>query len=152
MCCTYGDETDVYRVQKHNLPEKVIINRYGRIENSGCEIIEGLKVDEAREKIMEYLENLPPASRDASLTRPNGEAVVVKRDPITQAKKISERGKTPIEIIPVYQRFVKLLDQKETLLQQNEKMARYPEFMKKRSNDRITNLARDRNISRARKF
>ncbi|MDR3169556.1 MAG: hypothetical protein LBU27_07600 [Candidatus Peribacteria bacterium] len=58
MCCTYGDETDVYRVQKHNLPEKVIINRYGIIQNSGCEVIEGLKVDEAREKIMEYFEQL----------------------------------------------------------------------------------------------
>ena len=187
MCCTYGDETDVYRVQKHHLPEKVIINRYGRIENSDCEVIEGLKVEEAREKIMEYF-----ASRDASLMRPNNVTnecpnnvtnecpnhdthnatnecrdalmarpnpakcgvtpTIIKRDPITQTKKISERGKTPIEIIPVYQRFVNLLDKKEILLQQNDKMTRYPEFMKKRSNDRINNLARDRNISRARKF
>ncbi|MDR0650593.1 MAG: class I tRNA ligase family protein [Candidatus Peribacteria bacterium] len=77
---------------------------------------------------------------------------MVKRDPIIQAKQISERGKTPIEIIPVYQRFVHLLDKKEILLQQNEKMTRYPEFMKKRSNDRINNLAWDWNISRARKF
>jgi valyl-tRNA synthetase len=138
MCCSYGDETDVYWVQKHNLPEKVIISRYGTIQNSGCEVIEGMKVDEAREKIMEYFETLPN--------------VIVKRDPIIQAKKISERGKTPIEIIPVYQRFVNLLDKKEILLQQNEKMTRYPEFMKKRSNDWINNLAWDWNISRSRKF
>ena len=138
MCCSYGDETDVFRVKKHNLPEKIIINRYGKIENSDCEIIEGLKVDEARTKIMEYLETQPD--------------IVVKRDPITQAKQISERGKVPIEIIPVYQRFVNILDKKEVLLQQNEKMNRYPEFMKKRSNDWINNLERDWNISRSRKF
>jgi valyl-tRNA synthetase len=87
------------------------------------------------------------------MPRPNGKAVIiVKRDPIVQAKKISERGKTPIEIIPVYQWFVNLLDKKEILLQQNEKMTWYPEFMKKRSNDWINNLARDWNISRSRKF
>ncbi|MDR0283059.1 MAG: hypothetical protein LBI53_07430 [Candidatus Peribacteria bacterium] len=92
-------------------------------------------------------------SRDNGLPRPNPEGVIIiKRDPIIQAKKISERGKMPIEIIPVYQRFVNLLNKKNTLLQLNEKMTRYPEFMKKRSNDRINNLARDRNISRARKF
>lgn len=138
MCCTYGDETDVYWTQKHHLTEKVIINRYGKIEQSHCEIIEGLKIEEAREKIMEHLSTLPD--------------IVVKRDPIIQAKKISERGKTPIEIIPVYQRFVNILDKKETLLAQNEKMQRFPEFMKKRSNDWINNLAWDWNISRSRKF
>lgn len=138
MCCSYGDETDVYRVQKHNLPEKIIINRYGKIQNSNCEVIEGLKVEEAREKIMEYLEMLPN--------------IVVKRDPIIQAKKISERGKVAIEIIPIYQWFVNILDKKEILLEQNEKMNRYPEFMKKRSNDWINNLEWDWNISRSRKF
>ncbi|MDR0650592.1 MAG: hypothetical protein LBG59_04230 [Candidatus Peribacteria bacterium] len=64
MCCTYGDETDVYWVQKHNLPEKIIINRYGTIENSGCKVIEGLKVEEAREKIMEYFEQLDANSSE----------------------------------------------------------------------------------------
>jgi valyl-tRNA synthetase len=69
-----------------------------------------------------------------------------------QSKLISERGKVPVEIIPIHQRFVNILDKKEILLEQNEKMNRYPEFMKKRSNDRIQNLHRDRNISRSRKF
>lgn len=148
MCCTYWDETDVYRVQKHHLPEKIIINRYWKIENSDCEAIEGLKIEEARIKIMEYFLSVPPARGVAE----GGGAIIVKRDPITQSKKISERGKTPIEIIPIYQRFVNLLDKKEILLAQNDKMHWSPEFMKKRSNDRINNLARDWNISRSRKF
>jgi isoleucyl-tRNA synthetase len=54
--------------------------------------------------------------------------------------------------LPVKQRFVNLLEKKEILLQQNNKMKRYPEFMKKRSDDRIENLQRDRNISRSRKY
>jgi len=58
----------------------------------------------------------------------------------------------PVEIIPVKQWFVNLLDKKELLLAQNDKMQRNPEFMKKRSNDWIENLQRDRNISRNRKY
>jgi len=58
----------------------------------------------------------------------------------------------PVEILPVKQRFVNLLDKKELLLAQNDKMQRHPEFMKKRSNDWIENLQRDWNISRSRKY
>jgi isoleucyl-tRNA synthetase len=54
--------------------------------------------------------------------------------------------------LPVKQRFVSLLDKKDILLEQNNKMQRHPEFMKKRSDDRIENLQRDRNISRSRKY
>ncbi|MEI7558942.1 MAG: class I tRNA ligase family protein, partial [bacterium] len=58
----------------------------------------------------------------------------------------------PVEIIPIKQRFVNLLDKKQLLLAQNDKMQWHPEFMKKRSNDWIENLQRDRNISRSRKY
>lgn len=108
------------------------------MQNSGVPEIDGLKISEAREKIMQLFES-------------KGD-IVVKRDPIIQSKQISERGKVPVEILPVKQRFVNLLDKKELLLAQNDKMRRYPEFMKKRSNDRIENLQRDWNISRSRKY
>jgi valyl-tRNA synthetase len=52
----------------------------------------------------------------------------------------------------VHQRFVTILDKTDALKEQNNKMKRYPEFMKKRSEEWIDNLHRDRNISRARKF
>jgi len=138
MCCTYGDETDVYRVKKYDLWEKIIIDRYGKMYNSWVPEIDGMKISEAREKIMELLE--------AKWW------IVEKRDPIIQSKQISERGKVPVEIIPVKQRFVNLLDKKELLLGQNDKMQRYPSFMQKRSNDWIENLQRDWNISRSRKY
>lgn len=100
--------------------------------------IDGMKIEQAREEIMKYFEK-------------KGN-IIVKRDPIIQAKKISERGKVPVEILPIKQWFVNLLDKKEILKKQNEKMKRYPEFMKKRSDDWIENLQRDWNISRLRKF
>ncbi len=138
MCCSYGDEVDVYRIKKHNLGEKIIIDRYGKMIDSGVPEIDGLKISEAREKIMELFEKKW--------------WIVEKRDPIVQSKQISERGKVPVEILPIKQWFVNLLDKKDLLLAQNDKMHRHPEFMKKRSNDRIENLQRDWNISRSRKY
>lgn len=138
MCCSYGDEVDVYWIQKHHLWEKIVIDRYGKMQNSGVPEIEWLKISDARTKIMELFES-------------KGD-IVVKRDPITQSKQISERGKVPVEIIPIKQWFVNLLDKKQLLLEQNDRMQRHPEFMKKRSNDWIENLQRDWNISRSRKY
>lgn len=34
MCCSYGDETDVFWFQKHNLEPRIVINRYGKMENT----------------------------------------------------------------------------------------------------------------------
>ncbi|HOG15499.1 MAG TPA: valine--tRNA ligase [Candidatus Absconditabacterales bacterium] len=137
MCCSYGDETDVYWFQKHGLEAKICIDRYGKMQNTGLTEINGLKVNEARDKIMDILEQ---------------KGVVKNRTKIVQSKSISERGKVPVEIIPVHQRFVNILDKKDILLEQNDKMRWFPEFMKKRSNDWIENLHRDWNISRNRKF
>ena len=138
MCCSYGDEVDVYWIKKHNLWEKIVIDRYGKMQNTGVLEIDGLKISEAREKIMELFDSTW--------------WIIEKRDPIVQSKQISERGKVPVEILPVKQWFVNLLDKKELLLVQNDKMQWHPEFMKKRSNDWIENLQWDRNVSRSRKY
>lgn len=137
MCCSYWDETDVFWFQKHNLEPKICIDRYGKMQNTGLTEIDGLKISEARERMMEILEK---------------KWVVKNRTKITQSKSISERWKVPVEIIPIHQRFVNILDKKDILLKQNDKMNRFPEFMKKRSNDWIENLHRDWNISRNREF
>lgn len=137
MCCSYGDETDVFWFQKHNLDPKICIDRYGKMQNTWLSEIDWLKISEAREKIMEILEK---------------KWVVKNRTKIIQSKSISERWKVPVEIIPIHQRFVNILDKKNILLNQNDKMSWFPEFMKKRSNDWIENLHRDWNISRNRKF
>ncbi|NCQ81398.1 class I tRNA ligase family protein [bacterium] len=54
--------------------------------------------------------------------------------------------------MPVRQRFVKILDQKDALKKLNDNMNWFPTTMQKRSTDWIDNLHRDWNISRSRKF
>jgi valyl-tRNA synthetase len=137
MCCTYGDETDVYRTQKYHLQPKIIINRYGKIENSHIESLNGLKVDEARVVV-------------ANMLREKG--AVVKETPIRQSVSFSERGKVRVEIIPIKQRFVNTIELKDTRHRRNDEMKRIPAWMQKRSTDRIDSLSWDWNISRNRTF
>lgn len=37
MCCTYGDETDLFWKEKYNLPEKIILDRKGIVTGTGIE-------------------------------------------------------------------------------------------------------------------
>jgi valyl-tRNA synthetase len=137
MCCSYGDPTDLYWIKKYNLPEHIVINRYGKMQNTGLEGIDGLKITEAREMIIPIVE---------------AKGALVKRIAIVQSKTISERGKVAVEIIPVPQWFVNILDKKEELKALNDKMTWYPDHMQKRSTDWIDKLEWDWNISRNRKF
>ena len=137
MCCSYGDEVDMYWIKKHNLPEKIIINRYGKIENSGLAELDGLKVADARNAIIPLLEE---------------KGVLLKREAIVQSKTISERGKVPVEIIPVPQWFVRILDDVPAVKEMANSMNRHPEHMKKRLFDWVDRLQWDWNISRNRKF
>ena len=137
MCCSYGDPTDLYWIKKYNLPEHIVINRYGKMQNTGLEGIDGIKITEAREAIIPMVE---------------AKGALVKRIAIVQSKTISERGKVAVEIIPVPQWFVNILDKKEELKTLNDKMTWYPDHMQKRSTDWIDKLEWDWNISRNRKF
>jgi len=137
MCCSYGDDVDMYWIKKHKLPEKIIINKYGKLENTWLDILDGLKVAAAREAIIPLLEE---------------KGVILKREAIVQSKMISERWKVPVEIIPVPQRFVRTLDDVDTVKKLTDEMNWKPEHMKKRLFDRMDRLQWDWNISRNRKF
>jgi len=56
MCCSYGDETDIYWIMTHKLEPRIIVGRDGRIRNSGVNEIENLKPKQAREAIIPVLE------------------------------------------------------------------------------------------------
>ncbi|MCX8147539.1 MAG: class I tRNA ligase family protein, partial [Candidatus Woesearchaeota archaeon] len=47
MCCTFGDQTDIYWYMKHNLPLKVAITKDGRM-NENAPGYEGLTIEDAR--------------------------------------------------------------------------------------------------------
>ena len=76
----------------------------------------------------------------------------MKREAIVQSKMISERGKVPVEIIPVPQWFVRTLDDVDTVKKLADEMNWKPEHMKKRLFDWMDRLQWDWNISRNRKF
>lgn len=137
MCCSYGDETDIYWINKHHLRPRIIVTKTGRIENSGISDLDGLKTHQARKAIIPILEE---------------KWVIVNHAPIKQGILYSERGKVPVEIIPVTQRFIDVTSIKQELIQYGEAMNFIPSHMRKRYNDWIENLERDRNISRSRDF
>lgn len=88
MVCTFGDKMDVVWAHRHKLPFKDAINQYGKMQNSGE--FDGLKVGQAREKILEKLKT---------------EGKLMKQEKKAQAVKIHDRCKTPVEFIMSMQWF-----------------------------------------------
>lgn len=137
MCCTYGDETDVYWVKTHNLPEKIILDSVGLFTDEALPEILGKPALEGRQIIVEKLKN-------------DGKIKAEKK--IVHDVGVHERCGTPIEIINRPQWFIKILDYKKKLLRLGEKINWSPAYMKKRYIDWVENLKWDWSISRERFF
>lgn len=134
MCCTYGDETDMYWVQKHNLPEKVIVSKDGKIEE---ETGEKLSIKKSREKM---------------LARLREEGKLVESRAISHSVGTHERCGTPIEIVPVPQWYLKILDIKDDLIAAADRINWKPDYMKKRYVEWVQGLQWDWCLSRQRFF
>ena len=153
MCCTFGDTTDIDWWKEYDLPLRVILNKYGKIDHLEAlgqdswpsidvklaqefiEQIKGLKAKDAREKILELL----------------GDKLIAQHA-ITHMVKCGERSSAPLEILVTSQWFVKLLDIKSELLEQVNKCSWNPSYMKIRLDHWIENLKWDWCISRQRFF
>jgi valyl-tRNA synthetase len=178
MCCTFGDDTDKEWWRTHKLPMRPILGLHGKIVFEGTkglmgdahisfdanggkdgaydtsrlnaknckntqdtftvfEQIFGLKPKQAKAKIIELLQ---------------AEGALLKQTPITHTVKCAERSGTPIEIIPTYQWFVRVVDKKEALLAKGAECVWHPEYMRIRLNQWIEGLKEDWCISRQRFF
>ncbi|RYY00359.1 valine--tRNA ligase, partial [bacterium] len=137
MCCTYGDETDLYWVKTYNLPEKIIIGPDGKIKDCMVEEMNGLYVSKARVLMVEKLKEM---------------GALLNSKHIMHTVKVYERTGRPIEIIPVSQWFIKTLDIKDKLLANADKINWYPDYMKRRYTDWVENLKWDWCVSRQRFF
>lgn len=134
MCCTFGDQTDVFWYKKHGLKAIQIIGRDGKWnEHTGP--LEGLRVHDARKKILELLEE--------------GGLLKTRKD-ISHAVNVHERCKKEIEYLILSQWFVKILDNKEKFLSIADDINWNPSFMKARYKDWVDNLGWDWCISRQR--
>lgn len=134
MCCTFGDQTDIYWQKKHDLPYIQVVGFDGKW-TSHTGPLEGLGVHDARKKILELL-----ASNQA----------LKSQKPIVHAVSTHERCKQEIEYLVLNQWFVKIIDHKEKFLELGEQINWKPSFMKARYRDWVSNLNWDWCISRQR--
>lgn len=151
MCCTFGDSTDIKWWQKHNLPLISLINKYGKISEIDITVdcadadnaqkyfsqIIGLKVSDAREKIIEIL---------------NSNNLLLKQEKIIHSVKCAERSGALIEILTTSQWFVKTIEHKEALLKRSNELNWYPKSMKIKLDNWIEGTSWDWCISRQRYF
>ena len=136
MCCTYGDETDLFWQEKYKLPRKMAIDDAGRMTALAGKY-EGMKTKDARASIVEDLKN---------------EGLLIKEEPIIHAVSTHERCGTPMEINIKKQWFIKLVEHKEEFLKRGNEISWHPEFMKSRYTSWVENVDRDWCISRQRYF
>ncbi|MFP4116296.1 MAG: valine--tRNA ligase [Candidatus Aenigmatarchaeota archaeon] len=136
MVCTFGDNTDVELWREHDLPLKISIDEEGRM-NERAGKYEGLKVKEAQERIIEDLKE---------------KGILFKQEDLQQTVGVCWRCETPIEFIPAKQWFVNVLDHKDKLLEQGEKVNWNPGYYQNRYEDWVKNLKWDWCISRQRYY
>jgi valyl-tRNA synthetase len=134
MVCSYGDKYDVDVINKYKLNPKLIFDKSGKINSGGYD---GLKVREARKKILEDLKK---------------ENLITEQKEIEHIVNVHDKCGTPIEFIPTKQWFIKVLDKKKKLIEQGNKVRWYPEFMHKRYDNWVNGLEWDWSISRNRHF
>ncbi|MFA7707782.1 MAG: valine--tRNA ligase [Candidatus Pacearchaeota archaeon] len=134
MICSYGDKYDAEAVNRHKLSPKIILNLNGTLK---IKPYEGLKIKEARKKILEDLKN-------ANL--------ITEQKQITHAVNTHDKCGIEIEMLPTAQWFIEVLDKKNKFIEQGNKIKWHPEFMHKRYDNWVNGLEWDWNISRDRHF
>lgn len=138
MCCTYGDETDVYWVRKHNLPERILLGEDGKfVHVDEFPEISSKSIKEARILMASKLKSL---------------GAIKEERPIRHAVGTHERCGTPIELIPTKQWFVSIIDKKDELIAAGRKIQWHPAHMRKRYEEWVSGLKWDWCISRERFF
>lgn len=136
MCCTFGDQTDMEWYFQYDIPLREGISFDGKMTKLAGKY-EGLKIKEARLKILKDLED---------------QKLLVNKKPIKHIVNIHERCGNEIEILHSKQWFLKYLDIKDDLLKAGDKLKWFPNHMKNRYDNWIKGLKWDWCVSRQRHF
>lgn len=136
MCCTFGDQTDMEWQKAHKLPIVMAISKDGKMTKA-AKAFEGLKVNEARKKIIEDLKK---------------NKLLIKEKSIKHFVNVHERCKKEIEFLKTRQWFIKYLDLKDKMLEWGATLNWYPKHMKIRYDHWVEGLQWDWLISRQRFF
>ena len=135
--CTYGGVECIEWMMRHPEIKPIdVMGADGRY-NEQASILQGMKSDEARKKIIEELQKA---------------GAIVKIDKIKHVVNTHERCDTDIEYIATEQWYIKYLDLKEDFIKYGKDMRWYPEHMRSRYENWIYGLRWDWNISRQRHF
>jgi len=136
MMCSAGDLSDIQFFREQNLKPVIAINKDGTMnENAG--FLKGLKVKEARQKIIEELK---------------GKNLLVKQTQIVHRTPISERSGAEIEFIEMPEFYIKQLDVKDKIKEISKKINFYPSESKKILDDWLDSISIDWPISRRRYY
>ena len=136
MVCSYGDQNDVSLFRELGLQEIVAIGKNGRMSEVAGPYA-GLKIKQAREKIIEDLQN---------------HGFVEKIENINHRTPISERSKTPIEIIPMEEYYLKQKDYVERIRDLGSKIIFHPPMHKQILMNWLESISIDWPISRRRYY
>lgn len=94
MVCSYGDQNDVQVFRELGLKEIVALDENG-MTSEAASVYAGLRVKQARSKVVEDLKS---------------SGLMEKEESIMHRTPLCERSRTPIEIIPLQDYYVKQLD------------------------------------------
>ena len=114
MMCSAGDITDIQFFREMKLKPKIAITKEGRMNNLAKQF-EGLKVKEAREKIIEELKK---------------DNLIIKQEDIIHRTPVSERSGAEIEFIEMPEYYLKQLEFLPKLKKEINKITFYPENSK----------------------
>ena len=136
MVCSYGDQNDVALFRELELGEIVAIGLDGKMTEAAGDY-QGLKPKQARTKIIEDLEK-------------NG--FVEKIEEIVHRTPVSERSKTPIEIISMEEYYLKQKDALEKMKKLGHEIIFYPSMHKQILMNWLESINIDWPISRRRYY
>ncbi|MEC9489164.1 MAG: valine--tRNA ligase, partial [Halanaerobium sp.] len=136
MCCTFGDQQDLAWWKKYGLPLREIILEDGRLKEE-LTPYGGMTAVEARKAIILDLKET---------------GYIERQEELRHQVACHERCGKPVEFLTSRQWFVRVMEEKEKLLELGEEINWYPEFMHHRYREWVENLEWDWCISRQRYF
>jgi valyl-tRNA synthetase len=134
MVCSYGDQNDVQVFRELGLKEIVALNENG-FTTEAAGPYAGLRVNQARTKVIEDLK---------------AAGLVEKEENIMHRTPLCERSKTPIEIIPLHDYYVKQLDFIPQLQEMSRNLKFHPEMHRQILLNWLDSIAIDWPVSRRR--
>ncbi len=136
MICSYGDKMDVQLFRELGLEPKIVVNEDGTLNESAGEYA-GLTIQEARKRIIEELER---------------KGLVEKVETIMHRTPVCWRCKTPLEIVPMREYYLKQVDLVPELEEYLDVVRFYPEWASNYWRDWLKSVSSDWPISRRRYY